>query len=442
MLHRLDRSSRPVLPARQAPAVVLACAGAPEGDLNAVRSLGERGIKVIVIGEYAQPPSRHSRHCTGFRHVPDFTRHPKRLASALREIEAEHGAAPVVFPTADPDLQALLEVLPGLGERIRPALAAPDLVAQLVDKARFDELARQQDLPVPRTLRIERMAQIEDIIAGEIAFPMIVKPAQPVAWQHPGVEPAVARAKAVVVETPERLREIARMLAPHGFHIIAQEYVPGGDVEHFTVDVYIGPDGAVRASSCGRKLRHDPPHVGSGSYCENLRLPELEMLAAEALTRIGYRGVANLDFKRHELTGEYKLLEINPRLSQWHILTTRCGMNLPEMAWRDACGLPAAAPSKRRTGLRYLNEKCDFRAARQYVREGELSWSRYLGTLLRPGTVRQLAPMDDLGPALHLTRDWFAQKLVRRARPARPAASRPSMQTIFEEAEDPAFKGR
>ena len=101
-----------------------------------------------------------------------------------------------------------------------------------------------------------------------------------------------------------------------------------------------------------------------------------------------------------------------------------------------------AAPSKRRTGLRYLNEKCDFRAARQYVREGELSWSRYLGTLLRPGTVRQLAPMDDLGPAQHLTRDWFAQKLVRRARPARPAASRPSMQTIFEEAEDPAFKGR
>ncbi|MFM2345691.1 MAG: hypothetical protein RL654_444 [Pseudomonadota bacterium] len=422
---------------------MLACAGAPEGDLNAVRSLGERGIKVIVIGEYEQPPSRHSRHCARFMHVADFTRHPKRLARALREIEGEHGTAPVVFPTADPDLQALLEVLPDLEDRIRPALAEPGLVAQLVDKARFDDLVRQHALPVPRTLRIERMAQIENIIAGEIAFPLIVKPAQPVAWQHPGVEPAVARAKAVVVKTPERLREIARMLAPHGFHIIAQEYVPGGDIEHFTVDVYIGLDGVVRASSCGRKLRHDPPHVGSGSYCENLRLPELERIAAEVLTRIGYRGVANLDFKRHEVTGEYKLLEINPRLSQWHILTTRCGLNLPEMAWRDACGLPAAVPSKRRTGLRYLNEKCDFHAARQYVREGELSWARYLGTLLRPGTVRQLAPMDDLGPALHLTRDWFAQKLIRRAQPVRTSTSRSSsMSSIFEEAEDPALKGR
>jgi predicted ATP-grasp superfamily ATP-dependent carboligase len=359
--------------------------------------------------------------------VPDFTRHPKRLASALREIEAEHGAAPVVFPTADPDLQALLEVLPGLGERIRPALAAPDLVAQLVDKARFDELARQQDLPVPRTLRIERMAQIEDIIAGEIAFPMIVKPTQPVAWQHPGVEPAVARAKAVVVETPERLREIARMLAPHGFHIIAQDYVPGGDSEHFTVDVYIGPDGAVRASSCGRKLRHDPPHIGSGSYCENLRLPELEMLAAEVLTRIGYRGVANLDFKRHELTGEYKLLEINPRVSQWGILTTRCGVNLPWLAWRDAQGLPAPDPAPPvRAGRWYVNGLKDLRAVRQYRAEGLTRWSDYLRSLLRWPLVCQTLSLDDPRPALVLTSRWIARKMkASRQSPRRRPAEDP-----------------
>ena len=300
---------------------------------------------------------------------------------------------------------------------------------------------------MPRTLLIERMVQIEDIVAGAIDFPLIVKPAQPVSWQHPDVDPAVARAKAIVVETPQRLREIARMLAPHGFHIIAQEYVPGGDAEHFTVDVYIGPDGAVRASSCGRKLRHDPPHVGSGSYCENLRLPELETLAAEVLTRIGYRGIANLDFKRHEITGEYRLLEINPRLSQWHILTTRCGLNLPEMAWRDACGLPAAELPPRRTGLRYINEKNDFRAARQYVREGELGWARYLGSLLRPGLVRQLAPADDLGPALKLTRAWLSTKLARlkgrtATRRGRAAPPRSPVSAIFEDAEDPLFKGR
>ena len=54
------------------PAVVLACAGAPEGDLNLVRSLGEQGVPVIVLGEYADPPSRYSRYCIEFVQVPDF----------------------------------------------------------------------------------------------------------------------------------------------------------------------------------------------------------------------------------------------------------------------------------------------------------------------------------------------------------------------------------
>ncbi|MEY2876481.1 MAG: hypothetical protein RLZZ373_3852 [Pseudomonadota bacterium] len=36
----------------QRPAVVLACLGAQGADLNLVRSLGEQGVPVIVIGEY------------------------------------------------------------------------------------------------------------------------------------------------------------------------------------------------------------------------------------------------------------------------------------------------------------------------------------------------------------------------------------------------------
>ena len=83
-----DATHRPFPPGADAPAVVLACLGAPEGDLNAVRSLGEQGIRVIVVAEYEQPPSRHSRHCAQFLHVPDFSRHPQRLAKALLWLKA------------------------------------------------------------------------------------------------------------------------------------------------------------------------------------------------------------------------------------------------------------------------------------------------------------------------------------------------------------------
>ena len=45
-------------------AVVLSCLGASEGDLNLVRSLGEAGVPVIVLSEYAEVPAGRSRHCS------------------------------------------------------------------------------------------------------------------------------------------------------------------------------------------------------------------------------------------------------------------------------------------------------------------------------------------------------------------------------------------
>lgn len=100
----MSSRSRPSLP----PAVVLSCQGAPEADLNLVRALGEQGVPVIVVAEEAQPPSRYSRHVVAFHHAPGFTREPARLQAVLVALQAEHGALLPVFPSADPDLTALL----------------------------------------------------------------------------------------------------------------------------------------------------------------------------------------------------------------------------------------------------------------------------------------------------------------------------------------------
>ena len=38
--------------------------------------------------------------------------------------------------------------------------------------------------------------------------------------------------------------------------------------------------------------------------------------------------------------GRYKLLEVNPRLWQWHGLAAACGVDLPWIAYRDLVGDP------------------------------------------------------------------------------------------------------
>jgi predicted ATP-grasp superfamily ATP-dependent carboligase len=141
-------------------------------------------------------------------------------------------------------------------------------------------------------------------------------------------------------------------------------------------------------------------------------VPELETLALDILARVGYRGIANINFKRHAVTGEYKLLEINPRVSQWSILSTRSGVNLPWIAFRDACGLAPAALPTRQVGVFYLNARTDLRALRIYRREGLWPLKQWLASVLRPGVVHQLAQWRDPGPGLHVLTRALLRRLA------------------------------
>ncbi len=394
----------------EVPAVVLSCDGAPEGDLNVVRSLGDQGVPVIVMSDYSDPPSRVSRYCREFIRLPPFAAESEPLFEALRGIRMRYGTPPVVFPSADPDLCALNRLAARLQTVARSTLAPAALVDELMDKCRFSLLATKLDLPVPRTYTPSTLAEV-DGVADHTEYPLIVKPSHAVAWKHDGIPPDIACAKALLIEDKAGLLRVARAVAPHGLQLLIQEYVPGGDEEHYDVHAYIDRDGQPRATYCGRKWRIFPPHAGSGCYVESLNVPELEQLALGILRKLDYRGIANINFKRSSRTGAYKLLEINPRVSQWNILAARSGVNLPWIAYRDACGLPPAVPPARRTGVFYVNGVKDFLAFVQYRRLGEWSTVAYLRSLLRPGIVCQNLSLTDPRPALSVAGGLLAKKL-------------------------------
>lgn len=402
--------NNPNSPATLLPAVVLSCAGAPEGDLNVVRSLGEHGVPVIVVSEYADPPSRMSRYCIEFIQVPDFAHHPSALLAVLADLAERHGGPLPVFPSADPDLAALSQLREAARPHVRWTMAEPALVAALMDKRAFGELAEPAGLPVPRTFTPATLEEVERL-APLLTYPAIVKPSQPTAWKHPEIPREIRLAKAIVLASSEALLQVCRAVAPCGLALIVQEYVPGEDEAHYDVHAFIDQQGQPRATFCGRKWRIQPPHVGSGCYVESLHEPVLEAMTVDILRRLDYRGIANLNFKRHAVTGDFKLLEINARVSQWTILTTRSGVNLPWLAYCDACGLALEPLPQRRTGVWYLSGKSDLRAVRSYVREGLWSWGGYLRSLMKRPMVYQVLSLRDPGPAVRLTLYWIAEKM-------------------------------
>ncbi|MDQ5896822.1 MAG: D-aspartate ligase [Pseudomonadota bacterium] len=401
------------------PCVVLSCLGASEGDMNLVRSLGLAGVPVIVVAEYDDPPSRLSRYCQEFVRVPCFAQQPQALLQALRELARRHGGPLPVLPSADPDLEVMVLLLgQGAEDCILSTMPDPALVTQLMDKQAFDRLAVERQLPVPRSFAPQTPQQAREV-AGQLRYPAIVKPATPVSWWQQAALPLeVRRAKAVRVDTPDELMALCTPLLSQQAASLVQEFIEGPDEEHFDVHAFIGRDGQVQAVFSGRKWRIWPPHAGSGCFVESLNEPRLEALALDILARLGYRGIANMNFKRDSRTGEFLLLEINPRVSQWGILTTRCGVNLPWLAWRDALGLPA--PEQRpqaRAGRWYVNGLNDWRAMRQYRAEGLWSRAQHLRSLLHWPLVCQMLTWQDPRPVLVLTARWIARKMRPRQLP-------------------------
>ena len=56
------------------------------------------------------------------------------------------------------------------------------------------------------------------------------------------------------------------------------------------------------------------------------------------LRRLSCNGISQVEFKRDPRDGRFKLMEINPRLWQWHTLARACGVDLPLIAYRDQIG--------------------------------------------------------------------------------------------------------
>jgi predicted ATP-grasp superfamily ATP-dependent carboligase len=149
------------------------------------------------------------------------------------------------------------------------------------------------------------------------------------------------------------------------------------------------------------------------------------------LERIGYTGMAEVEFKFDQRDGRHKLLDLNPRAWVWHPLGSRAGVDFPYLTWLLARG--ATVPRLRgRAGERWLHLALDLPAAARSIARGELDVRSYLVSLLRPATLGVLA-LDDPLPALAeiaLLTKWAVRTRTKGALTAAVTATRGSEPSV------------
>ena len=126
------------------------------------------------------------------------------------------------------------------------------------------------------------------------------------------------------------------------FEPMLQEFVPGSDDELYTLGSYLDADGEALGVFCGRKLRQTRENQGSARVGEAVWVDAVVEDGLGCCGRSSYTGVSQVEFKRDRRTGEFKLMEVNPRLWQWHGLASACGVDLPMIAYLDLIGRPPA----------------------------------------------------------------------------------------------------
>jgi D-aspartate ligase len=333
--------------------------------LEAVRSLGEVGIRITGVDTTRWAPEFFSRYCEPLV-CPNPDTEPERVLELLLAAGRKLDRPAVLLPTSDAFVLFMSRYRAELGQWFLFALPPPSVAEGLVDKQLQYEMAERAGIPCPRVLHPSSKA--------DIAYPVFLKPRVSHLWAP------VFVTKGFRIDGPADLERRLAEIAPSGLDVIIQSIVPGPNSNHYIVRAYIDDSNRALGLYVERKIRQYPTDFGNATMVESVRAPDATELGVALLQQLQYRGLAGIEFKRDARSGELTLIEVNPRLGLKLILATRCGVNFPLLAYLDLTGQKPAPQTEYRLGVRYLvSVGKDFRAFLDYHRRGELSpveWAR------------------------------------------------------------------
>jgi len=270
-------------------------------------------------------------------------------------------------------------------------------------------------IPIPRTMCLQRYPgeQISAEKCRGLSYPVVVKPSRSCiktdfGWHKSGVKYAVDESQ---------LKETLALSAKRGeYPLLLQEKIRGEGVGVFL----LVQKGETIAKFSHRRLREKPPSGGVSVLRESIGMDDELLFYSECLLKaLAWEGVAMVEFKRDEVRGGFRLMEVNGRFWGSLQLAIDAGVNFPLLLAERAQGrhIHSSGQYKIGTRLRWLWGDADSLIA---VLKGSdkraqhtcgklksvLNFLRFFGKDLR----YEVFDRDDMGPWIFETRNWLAGK--------------------------------
>ncbi len=359
--------------------------------LGIVRSLGRRGIDVLVIDD-ERSISRHSRFATAAVRVPELRDEETSVETLLRLGERHALDGWVLFPTREETVAALSRHRERLLAQFRVPTPPWEVTEYAWDKRKTYEIAEELGIATPRTWLVGSAAELSQVDGDP---PFAVKPAIKERFLYAtGAKAWRADTRA---ELDARFRQAAELVGAE--EVIVQELIPGSGETQLAYCSFFR-DGRSSASMVVRRLRQHPPLFGRAStFVQTVEHPELEELSQRFLRRIGYYGLVELEYKHDARDGRTKLLDVNARTWGYHSLGQRSGVDFPYLLYADQLSLAPADGLRAPPGVAWVRLATDVPTALSLLARGTLDWRAYTRSL-RNANVESVFSRDDPLPGL------------------------------------------
>ncbi|WP_217587035.1 carboxylate--amine ligase [Lentibacillus saliphilus] len=349
--------------------------------LSTIRCLGAQGIHTVAA-DYSDTGTygAQSKYCSEKLILPHYKEDTSHFIETLISYAQQQDAKPVLIPCHDSYLEIIDQHLDMLKEHYLLPDMEQGLYTTVMDKETLHQLAVEKGIRVPETVYLND-EHFADKIEEVIQFPCLVKPVDSPTFVN------TFRRKLFKVYNMDELNDAVAKAKEAGLEVIIQRIIPGFDDHMHTFDAYLDQTSKVTHWTTCQKFRQYPINFGASVYTVQKHIPELYEIGANFLESIGYKGFAEIEFKKDEATGEFYLIEINARITNFNHMLHDIGLNFPYIMYMELIGQPLEPKAVTHTTNRafwYAQE--DLMAIKDYIKTKQLSIGTVVKSMFRPKT--------------------------------------------------------
>jgi predicted ATP-grasp superfamily ATP-dependent carboligase len=306
-----------------------------------LRSLGQHDVRTTAIADDETAPGCHSTYCDEVVSVPDPTIDLAAYEETVLEL-AKRPDIQTILPFRESDIYVLARNKQILADHVGTPWPSLDRLHTVQDRVQLFEAATTVDVATPTTTTFDQWTDWDRDI--------IIKPRYTVhATEYSDrFDESNTQWSSTRYVAPNDELDRDEVVAEMGHVPLVQEYIPTSD-EYGFFALYNHGEPVVTFQH--RQRRGWKYCGGPSAYRESTDIPELEAAGLRLLDELDWHGVAMVEFLRDPDTGEFKLMEVNPRFWSSLPFTVQAGVDFPHLYWLQATGQPIETPVEYDVGV-------------------------------------------------------------------------------------------